>query len=806
MGSLLQDVKYGWRMLWKNPAFTAVAITVVALGIGANTAIFTVVDAVLLRALPFAEPDRLVAVWEDASHMGFPHNTPAPANFIDWKKQNQVFSDMAALAGRTFNLTGDGEPEKLDGYAAAWNLFPLLGVKPALGRTFSPEEDRPGGPKVVLISHGLWKRRFGGDPGLVGRDIRVNDEKHAVVGVMPPEFHYFKQTEIWTPLAFSEEQWARRGAHFLHVIARLKPGVTLDQARIDMDVIMQRLARDYPENNSDMGARVETLKEQFVGELRRGLLVLLAAVGCVLLIACANVANLLLARAAGRTREIAVRAALGAGRLQIARQLLTENLLLAGVGGLLGAVLAWWSLAFLKQLLPAAVSPAVPLQLHSRMLAFTLVATVSAGLLFGLAPVLQAARLDVNEALKKGGARGGLSGGNRMRNLLVISEMALAVVLLVSAILLIRSFANLRGVDPGFRSERVLTLRLVLPDSKYPDGFKRAAFFDRVVANLRSLPGIKGVGFTSALPLVWKGGTSSFAVEGRPQPMDKLPYDANNRVVSPGYMQVMGMTLLAGRFFEESDGPQSQPVVIINETMARMYFPGQNALGKRIKYGDYSSSRPWLTIVAIAKDVKQMGLDLAARPEMYFPYRQALDNWMVPRDLVILADNPMTFAAAARQRIWEVDRDQPVSNVATLDDILDDEVRQRRVQALLLGAFSALALVLACVGLYGVLSFLVSQRTQEIGVRIALGARPSDILSDVVGRGLALAAAGTAIGLAATLALTRLVETLLFGVSARDPFTFIAVPAILLLVASTACFIPALRAMRVDPMTALRYE
>ena len=384
--------------------------------------------------------------------------------------------------------------------------------------------------------------------------------------------------------------------------------------------------------------------------------------------------------------------------------------------------------------------------------------------------------------------------------------MALAVVLLVSAILLIRSFANLRGVDPGFRSEGMLTLRLVLPDSKYPDGFKRAAFFDRVVANLRSLPGIKGVGFTSALPLVWKGGTSSFAVEGRPQPMDKLPYDANNRVVSPGYMQVMGMTLLAGRFFEESDGPQSQPVVIINETMARMYFPGQNALGKRIKYGDYSSSRPWLTIVAIAKDVKQMGLDLPARPEMYFPYRQALDNWMVPRDLVVRADNPMTFAAAARQRIWEVDRDQPVSNVATLDDILDDEVRQRRVQALLLGAFSALALVLACVGLYGVLSFLVSQRTQEIGVRIALGARPSDILSNVVGRGLALAAAGTAIGLAATLALTRLVETLLFGVSARDPFTFIAVPAILLLVASTACFIPALRAMRVDPMTALRSE
>ena len=807
MDALLKDVKYGWRMLWKSPAFSAVAVILVALGIGANTAVFSVVEAVLLRPLPYDDPDRLAMVWEDASHMGFPQNTPAPANFIDWKKQNRVFTDMAAMAGGTYNLTGEGDPEKVDGYAAGWNLFPLLGVKPALGRTFLPEEDRPGGPRVALLSHGLWKRRFGGDHGLVGRDIQINGEKHVVVGVMPPGFHFpSKDTEVWTPLAFSEQQWAQRGSHFLLVVARLKPGAAFEQARADMDVIARRLARDYPDNNRDIGALVVLLKEQFVGEIRRGLIVLLVAVGFVLLIACANIANLLLARTAGRSREIAVRTALGAGKLRVARQLLAENLLLAALGGLLGVMLACWSFAFLQQLVPADLSAAAPLQLDLRVLAFTLLATVCTGLLFGLAPVLQAGRVDLNQALKEGGARGGFGARNRMRDFLVVSEVALALILLVGAMLLLRSFANLRGLDPGFRPEGVLSLRVVLPESKYPDGAKRAAFFDQAVEKLRSLPGVKGVAFTSALPLVWKGGTSGFTVEGRPRPADNLPYDANNRVVSPGYMQVMGMTLRAGRFFEETDGPQSQPVVIINETMARMYFPGENALGKRIKYGEYHSSRPWLTIVGVVKDVKQMGLDVSARPEMYFPCRQAFDNWMVPRDIVIRAGNPMSLAAAARRRIWEVDRDQPVSNVATLDDILDEEVQQRRAQAFMLGAFSALALALACVGLYGVLSFLVSQRTPEIGVRIALGARPADILFNVAGRGLALAARGVAIGLAAAAALARLLESMLFGVSAHDPLTFFAVPVILLSVASAASLIPARRATRVDPVTALRYE
>ncbi len=807
MDTLLKDLVFAGRMLRRNPAFTGIAVIVLALGIGANTAIFSVVDAVLLRPLTFHDPGRLVAVWEDAAFMGFPENEPAPANFVDWKKQNSVFSDMAALAPRASNLSGDGDPEKVEGYLAGWNVFPLLGVKPELGRTFLADEDRAGGPNVALLSNGLWKRRFGGDPALVGRDIRINGAKVKVVGIMPPAFHFpERDTELWMPLAFSNEEWAERGSHFLFVIARLKPGVTLEHARAEMSVIAQRLAHEYPDNDSDMGARVVPLQEQFVGESRRGLVVLLIAVGCVLLIACANVANLLLARTASRTREIAMRTALGASRLRVARQLFTENLLLAGVGGSLGVLLACWSFSVLKQLIPGELSLSILLQLDLRALAVTLLATVLTGLLFGLAPVLQTAHLNLNESLKAGGARAGFGGRSPLRNSLVVFDVALTLVLLAGAVLLLRSFANLRGQDPGFRSEGLLTMRLVLPESKYPDPEKRAAFFEQAVEKLRSLPGVKGVAFTSALPLVWKGGTNSFCVQGRPHPADTLPYDANDRVVSPDYMQVMGMTLRAGRFFDRTDGPQSQPVVIINETMARMYFPGENALGKRIKYSDYSSSRPWFTIVGIVQDVKAMGLDVAARPEMYYPYRQAFDNWMVPRDIVIRADHPMNLVAAARQRIWEVDRDQPVSNIATMDDILDDEVQQRRVLAFVLGAFASLALVLACVGIYGLLSYLVSQRTQEIGVRMALGARPSHILASVLYRALSLAVAGVAIGLATALALTRLLESLLFGVSARDPLTLFAVSATLLVVSSAAAWIPARRAMRIDPIAALRNE
>jgi putative ABC transport system permease protein len=807
MDAFLKDTRYGLRMLWKSPGFTAVAVIVLALGIGANTAIFSLIDAVLLRPMPFPEPDRLVMLWEDFTSMGFPENTPAPANFVDWKKQNHVFSGMAAMASRTYNLTGDGDPEKVEGYAAEWSTFPLLGVRAALGRTFLPEEDRPEGRKVVVISHGLWQRRFAADRALIGRDLQINGEKYTVIGVMPAGFRFpTRESEVWTPLAFTDQEWSRRGAHFLRVIARLKSGVSLQQARADMDVIGLRLAKEYPGNNFGMGVRVTPLHEQYVGRLRNGLIVLMVAVACVLLIACANIANLLLARTAGRAREIAVRTALGAGGIRVTRQLLTENLLLAGLGGAFGVILALWSFDALKLLVPAELSQTVPLRLDLRVLAVTSGATLLTGLLFGLAPVLQARRLDLNDALKTGGARGGFGGRNRIRNVLVVTEVALALVLLIGAALLLRSFANLRGVDMGFETKNVLTFRLVLQDSKYPDGMKRAAFFDRVLEKLQSLPGVQDAGFTSALPLVWKGGSSTFSVEGRPNPADNLPYDANNRVVSPGFMRVMRMKLRAGRFFEESDGQEAPRVAIVNETMARMYFPSGNAIGQRIKFGDYSSKTPWIRIAGVIADVKQMGLDVPSRPEMYFPYRQAFDNWMVPRDIVIRANNPMTLAPAARQRVWEVDPNQPVSNIATLDDILDEEVQGRKMQTLLLGAFSGLALLLACVGLYGVLSFLVSQRTQEIGVRMALGAQPSDILSNVAGKGLALTGAGALAGVVIALLSTRLLKSMLFGISAWDPMTFLGVPVLLLVVSLAACYFPARRAMRVDPMTTLRNE
>ena len=807
LDAFTHDVRFGLRMLRKNPGFSVVAVITLALGIGANTAVFSVVNAVLLRPLPLEDPERLVVVWEDASFVGFPHNTPAPANYADWKAQNHVFTDMAAFSEDTFNLTGNGDPEKVAGYEATWNAFPLLGVQPVLGRVFLPEEDQPGGAHVVLLSYGLWKRRFGGDPKLVGTEINVNGIKHSVAGVMPPSFHFpFNAAEMWVPAAFTPKQLAQRGSHTLIVVARMKAGVTLEQARADMNVVAHNLAVQYPASNNQLGAVVVPMKEEYVSESRSGLLVLLGAVGFVLLIACANVANLLLARSAGRAREVALRTALGATAKRLARQLATENLLLATFGAALGVGLAYWSLAFLQQLVPADLAPVTPVALDLRVLGFTLAATVSTWLLFGFAPLAEAGRVNVNDALKEGGARAGGGHRSRMRNGLVISEVALTLVLLVGAVLLLRSFSNLRGTDPGFRAGGVLTMRLVLSDSKYPDKVKRAAFFEQVMEKLRSLPGVEGAAFTSALPLVWKGGTTSFDVQNGVAPSRNLPYDANNRVVSPDYMRVMGMTLVAGRFFAPTDDEHAPPVVIVNETMARTYFPG-NPLSGRLKLDESGTNGAWLAVVGVVKDVRAMGLDLPARPEMYFPYRQAFHNWMVPRDVILRTEgDPLSLAAAARRRVWEVDPDQPVSDVATLDDILDREVQQRRVQSVLLGAFSVLALVLACVGLYGVLSFLVSQRTQEIGVRLALGAQPAGILRSFLGRGLRLALIGIAIGLAAALALTRLLQSLLYGVGAYDPLTFFGVTGALLLVALAASVIPARRAMRVAPITALRYE
>ena len=819
MRTLFQDLRYGLRLLTRSPGFTAIALLTLTLGIGATAAIFSVVDAVLLRALPYRDPQRLVSVFEDASEMGFPRNTPAPGNYADWKAQTQIFEDVAAAATggkwHVFNLTGEtgagaAEPEKLEGASVTQNLFAVLGATPALGRVFLPEEDRPGGPRVVLINHGSWMRRFAGDPGIVGRAIVLNGERYTVVGVMPAGFAYpSPETDLWTPMAFTSEQLADRGAHYLSVVARLRAGVTLAQANAGLEVLRERLARAYPDASKWAAIRrffAEPLQDTYTQGARTGLIVLMAAVGCILLIACANIANLLLSRATGRQREIAVRTALGAARGRIVRQMLTESALLAVGGGLLGIVLADWCFNFLKNLIPADLSRTVSLALDARVLAFAVAVSLASSFLFGMAPAVHVSRIDLNGVLKEGGRGSAGSRRGRMRNLLVIGEVALSLILLVGSGLLLESFAKLRGVDPGFRADHVLTVRVDAPITRYGEFTKRSAFFERVLERVRALPGVQAAGFTSALPLTWDGGTGGFTPEGVP-PRPDVNWDANNRVVSPGYFEAMRIPLRRGRLFQNADGPDAPPVAIINETMARKFWPDRDPLGKRFKFDEPGGNGPWLRIVGIVGDVRQMRLNEPPRQEMYFPYWQAKDNWMVPRDLAIrTSGDPLSVAGAVRQAVWSVDKDQPVSNVMTLDNLLDQEVAQRRVEAALLGGFAALALILACIGIYGVLSYLVTQRTREIGVRVALGASASDVFRTVAVQGMTLAGIGILAGLAGALALSRLLASLLFGVSAGDPIAYTSAVAVFGLVALAACYFPARRAARIDPMVTLRYE
>jgi putative ABC transport system permease protein len=809
MEILWQDLRFGFRQLLGKPGFATIATLSLALGIGANTAIFSLVDAVLLRPLPFHDPDRLVMVWEDAAKIGFPRNTPAPANYADWKRQNRVFEDMAALNWRSFNLTDEGEPERVEAQAVTANFFPLLGVKPELGRGFTEEEDQPGRNNVALISYGLWQRRFGGDPGLIGKEITLDGQKHTVIGVAPPGLQFLsKETGLWVPMAFSPQELANRGGHYLTVVARMKPGVTLQQARADVAAIMQRINRDNPVSWSgfELGSVVISMREQLAGDVRPALITLLVAVGFVLLIACANIANLLLSRGAARYREIAVRAALGAGRRRIVRQLLTESVLLAVAGGAAGLLFAWLSFSFLKQIIPDGMALNAGVRIDARVFAFTLLLSLLTGIIFGLAPALQAVKVDLNEALKQSGGRSGVGAGHRrFRSALVVVEVALALVLLVGAGLLIKAFLRLRSLDIGVNPDNVLTLRTTLPRNKYGELPNRDAFYRQVLERVRALPGVVSAGYTTAMPLTWKGGTNSFTVEGREQAPGQ---DAQSRQVSTGYMETMGVKLREGRFFDERDGAQAQPVAVINETMARQFWQGENALGKRFKLGSVDSQNPWVMVVGVIGDIKEMGLEAPAKAEMFFPYQQLPRMlWNMPRDLAVrTTGDPMSVAAAARQAVWSVDGAQPVSNIRTMDEILSEEVAQRRIGMTLLAAFAALALLLASLGIYGVLSYAVAQRAQEIGVRMALGAGRGDVLRMVLADGMRLAMAGVVIGLGASFALTWLMAGLLFGVSASDPLTLGGVTMLLIAVAMAACFIPARRATKVDPMIALRCE
>jgi putative ABC transport system permease protein len=800
--TLLADLRYGVRLLRQSPLFAGIAIAALALGIGANTAIFSMVNALLLRSLPYTDPDRVVMVWEDATFAGFPHNTPAPGNFYDWKGQNTVFADMAASRGRIANLTADGPPEQVQGRGITANFFSVLGVRPLLGRTFTEQEDREN-PNLVVITYGLWQRRYAGDPGIVDREILMNGIKMTVVGVLPRDFVFRnREADFFIPMHLSPADKANHGAHFLNVVARLKPGVTVERARQEMNSIAQRLQQQYPETNKDVGAVVLPIREDLLGNTRDAMIVLMAAAGCVLLIACANLANLLLARGVARQREFAVRAALGAGRARLVRQLVVEGLLLSLVGGALGVALARAGAVFLVKLAPIGFSVSAGLDLP--VLGFAFGVSLLTGVLFSLLPSLQLSSASLHDALRQGGRSG--IGGRRAatRDALVVAEVAAALVLLIGAGLMLRTLATLRSIDIGFAPGHLLTVRTNLPARKYQDPARRLAFFDRVIAGVQALPGVESAAYNSTLPFVEIGNTQGYEVEGRPRPAGD-PGDALFRVGTNDYLKTLGVHLIEGRLPDARDTGNAPPVIVINETLARRYFPHESPLGYRISMGGRVPT--WRTIIGVVRDVRERGYALDMKPGVYIPYAQMVDTWAQPESLVVrVKGDPAALAPAVRRIIASVDPEQPVSAVRTMDEILDRNVQDRTQQMTLLTAFAALALLLATIGLYGVLSYTVSQRIREIGLRMALGATTRQVLGMVVGRGLSLTAAGLAIGLGLALAGARAMKSLLYGVDAIDPVTFGGVSVLLCAIAALACWIPARRAARVDPMIALREE
>jgi putative ABC transport system permease protein len=809
IGDLWQDLRYGLRMLMRNPGFTIVAVLALALGIGANSAIFSVVNTVLLRPLPYKNPDALMMVWEDATHLGFPDNTPSPANFIDWRDQNTVFESMIATAQASFNLTGVGDPERCDGRRVSANTFNLLGVEPILGRTFRPEEDKPG-VRVVLLSYGLWQRRFGGDAGIVGRALNLNGESYTVIGVMPrsvelPGMDNWHD-QLWVPIAFSSEQAASRGSHYLEVLARLKPGMTQKQAQAEMSTIAARLEKQYPEHNTRIGIKVKPLHDQVVGNIKPALLILLGAVGFVLLIACANVANLLLARAAVRQKEIALRLALGASRSRLTRQFVTESLLLAGLGGAAGLLLSIVGLNILKQFIPDSISQAQSIGIDGKVLIFTALVSLVTGLIFGLAPATQASNFNLNETLKEGGRDSSAgSRGNRLRGLLVISEVAVSFLLLIGAGLLISSFLHLLKLDPGYRADHLLTMKVALPETKYPDKERRAPFFRELIRRVQTLPGVQSVAVASNLPLTYSGDSMPIGIEGRADPPPDQWPDVVMRVASPGYFATMGIPLVQGRDFSEQDRPDAPRVAVMSEKTAKYYWPNESPIGKRFKPGPVTGDSPWREIVGVVKDVRQN--DFAAEPkmQMYLCHEQ-VGSFAANAVVVRTSVDPLSLGPAVRKVVWEIDKDQPVSDIRSMEDIVSTAVARQRFSMMLLGIFAALALVLAAVGIYGVMSYSVAQRTREIGIRLALGAQRNDVLKMTMGQGLKLVLIGVAIGLVSAFILTRVMASLLFGVSATDPVTFVIISLILMSVALVASYIPALRATKVDPMVALHYQ
>jgi putative ABC transport system permease protein len=781
-----QDLRYGLRLLKKNPSFAIVAALTLALGVGATTTIFSVVHAVLMRPLPYADADRLAMVWENVNLPQYKNaqNAPAPGNFSDWRDRSSTFVDMAAARDGAWSLTGSGDPIRVSGEMVSASLFRLLQVEPALGRSFTAEEDRAAPSRVVLLGHGLWVDRFGSNPSIVGQTIHLNDEPYVVVGVMPGGFRFpDPDDQLWVPLGLTPAQLANHGSHFLRVLGRLKPGVTIAQAQADLDTVAARLSKESPQTNTGVGVTVLSLPEQIVGDVRRPLLVLLGIVGFLLLMVCANIGNLTLARALARGREFAVRAALGASRTRLLRQLLAESILLATVGGALGLAIAWWGVAALRWLAPADLPRLDDIGVNGSVAAFNAAVALAAGVICGVMPALQSQRHDLHGALKDDSRASSRGARLRARNLLVIVETALGVVVLVGAGLLLRSFVRLSQVPLGFNPNGTLTFRVVLPAARYRTEPQRTAFYHQLLERLQALPGVQSAAGITAVPLAATGRMTGVSVEGQPPALGNVRL-VDFRTVSPGYFGAMSIPLIAGRDVSWSDTNTTEASIVVSETMARTFWPDQQAIGKRIKAGrPEDNTVPWLTVVGIVADVRQVDLIHVPRPAMYVPASQDRATGDVLRDWIVRASgDPTALVPAIRSAVWSIDATLPIARVQTMNQARSASTASQQFTLLLVGLFALLALVLAAVGLYGVASYNVSQRTRELGIRVALGAHRGALLRLVLAHGARLTLIGLAVGTIAALALTQVMSTLLFGVGARDPMTFVGVALLLLAV------------------------
>ncbi len=804
MATLLQDLRYGMRMLMKRPGFMFVAVITLALGIGANTAIFSVVNAVLIRPLPFNEPERLVAVCETNLQQGQDHQAVGGANFTDWKRENQVFESLAAYFNWNYNLTGGGEPQRLRAVMVSGEFFQTLGVAAAAGRTLTADDDREGKDDVVVLSYGFWQSRFGASREIIGQSILLNGRPHTVVGAMPRSFHFpDERADIWRPMAMSAAQTQNRQGRWLSVIGRLKGGISVEQADTEMKAIARRLEQQYPEANAGSGVRLVPLQEELVGKVSRFLLILLGAVVFVLLIACANIAGLLLVRAASRRKEMAIRAALGASRRRLIRQFLTESLLLALMGGVLGWLLALWGRDALVTLSPGNIPRLDEAAMDGRVLAFTLMLALLTTLIFGLIPAWHASGLDPNEALKAEGRSTSRGAGRRLRSLLVVAEVAVSVILLVGAGLMIKSLIQLQRVNVGFDPHHLLTMEVTLPPARYGENQQQVAFFRQALEQIRTLPGVESVGAVQDLPFRFNAMSFPITIDG--STAEAEPPKAVYRAVTDDYFRTLGIPLVEGREFTARDDQHATPVAIINQTMARRFFADRDPVGKRIRFGDPDD--PAYTIVGVVGDIKHMGLDADEGAVVYQPHAQKRFGWLRWMTIVVRTTaEPAGITAAVRSRIQELDKDQPVDNVATMEQLLTKSIAQPRFSTFLLGTFALLAVVLTATGVYGVVSYAMAERTREIGIRMTLGAQAGDVLRLVIGQGLRLVLIGVSTGLAGACALTRVMQSLLFGVSATDPAVFAIIAVLLMGIALLASYLPARRATKVDPMVALRYE